>query len=325
MAHLHELIAAQPSTAAAVGGVLAMLLFYLAAWWLYGRDPPRGTIIPQFAAPDGLAPDAVRYLYAMACDRKVFAAALVNMAVGGYLKIRQDGDSFTLEHVQQAPVDALPPSEGRGREGAVRDGAGVARTEAFQRRLRAGRRHQAGPGRCASNAARISQQYGLACGRHRHLHPDRRGGDPADGRSGRHGGRHRVPGDHGRGDMGRGRGTGKLWTGLRRKHGVGSVVWAVLATVLVLFFGLLFILTAVFGFRAVMPFATTGTLLLGAAMAWAFYYLLKAPTALGVGVFDKIDGFRMFLMASEKDRLEMLNPPTVTPELFEKFLPYASR
>ncbi len=31
----------------------------------------------------------------------------------------------------------------------------------------------------------------------------------------------------------------------------------------------------------------------------------------------------MFLVAAEKDRLEALNPPQITPELFERFLPYA--
>ena len=31
----------------------------------------------------------------------------------------------------------------------------------------------------------------------------------------------------------------------------------------------------------------------------------------------------IFLDTAEKDRLEKLNPPSVTPEVFEKFLPYA--
>ena len=38
---------------------------------------------------------------------------------------------------------------------------------------------------------------------------------------------------------------------------------------------------------------------------------------------DEIDGFRLFLVTAEKDRLEALNPPNVTPAVFEKFLPYA--
>jgi uncharacterized membrane protein len=54
-----------------------------------------------------------------------------------------------------------------------------------------------------------------------------------------------------------------------------------------------------------------------------FYYLLKAPTLLGRRILDQIEGFKMFLSVAEKDRLNLLNPPDRTPELFERYLPYA--
>jgi uncharacterized membrane protein len=54
-----------------------------------------------------------------------------------------------------------------------------------------------------------------------------------------------------------------------------------------------------------------------------FYHLLKAPTLLGSKILDQIEGFRLYLNTAEKDRLEALNPPQVTPAVFEKFLPYA--
>ncbi len=38
---------------------------------------------------------------------------------------------------------------------------------------------------------------------------------------------------------------------------------------------------------------------------------------------DQVEGFKMYLSTAEKDRLEMLHPPEKTPELFEKYLPYA--
>ena len=64
-------------------------------------------------------------------------------------------------------------------------------------------------------------------------------------------------------------------------------------------------------------------LAIGGVLAYVFYHLLKAPTALGAHTIDQIDGFKLFLETAEKDRLEMLNPPNVTPQLFESFLPYA--
>jgi uncharacterized membrane protein len=54
-----------------------------------------------------------------------------------------------------------------------------------------------------------------------------------------------------------------------------------------------------------------------------FYILLKAPTNLGRRLMDKLEGFRMYLSIAEEHRLEKLHPPEKTPELFEKYLPYA--
>lgn len=54
-----------------------------------------------------------------------------------------------------------------------------------------------------------------------------------------------------------------------------------------------------------------------------FYHLLKAPTLRGRGIMDQIEGFRMFLAVTEKERLNLLNPPERTPGLFERYLPYA--
>jgi len=54
-----------------------------------------------------------------------------------------------------------------------------------------------------------------------------------------------------------------------------------------------------------------------------FYHLLKAPTMLGRRILDKIEGFKMFLAATEADRLQRMYAVDRTPELYEKFLPYA--
>ena len=54
-----------------------------------------------------------------------------------------------------------------------------------------------------------------------------------------------------------------------------------------------------------------------------FYWLLKAPTLFGRREMDKIEGFKLFLSVSEKDELNFRTPINKTPELFEKYLPYA--
>ena len=54
-----------------------------------------------------------------------------------------------------------------------------------------------------------------------------------------------------------------------------------------------------------------------------FYYLMRAPTKSGRLLMDQIEGFKLYLSTAEEDRLNALNPPEKTPELFEKYLPYA--
>jgi hypothetical protein len=54
-----------------------------------------------------------------------------------------------------------------------------------------------------------------------------------------------------------------------------------------------------------------------------FKILLKAYTVNGRKLMDQIEGFKMYLSVAEKERLNFLNPPEKTPELFENYLPYA--
>lgn len=54
-----------------------------------------------------------------------------------------------------------------------------------------------------------------------------------------------------------------------------------------------------------------------------FFRLMMAPTPVGQKLRDEIEGFRMFLGTAEQQRWAVLNPPKMTPEFFEKNLPYA--
>lgn len=54
-----------------------------------------------------------------------------------------------------------------------------------------------------------------------------------------------------------------------------------------------------------------------------FLFLLRAPTPAGRQLMDEIEGLRMYLGTAERDRLERMRSPRLTPEVFETFLPYA--
>jgi uncharacterized membrane protein YgcG len=114
------------------------------------------------------------------------------------------------------------------------------------------------------------------------------------------------------------------WVGVFAGPGsrIGNLVGALVTTLFALPFagGLV---VGLYFFGQSMSGLASAALIAGGVLAYVFYHLLKAPTALGASTLDQIDGFKMFLDTAEKDRLEMLNPPQVTPEVFEKFLPYA--
>ncbi len=59
------------------------------------------------------------------------------------------------------------------------------------------------------------------------------------------------------------------------------------------------------------------------SMPMIFSFLMKAPSKVGRKIMDEIEGYKMYLSTAEKDRLGSLAPTQITPELYEKHLPYA--
>lgn len=59
-------------------------------------------------------------------------------------------------------------------------------------------------------------------------------------------------------------------------------------------------------------------------MSVLFYYAVQIYTLVGRKLADEIEGFKLFLQTTETERLKIIGtPPTKTPELYEKYLPYA--
>ncbi len=59
------------------------------------------------------------------------------------------------------------------------------------------------------------------------------------------------------------------------------------------------------------------------ALHFLFAWLLQAPTPKGRLLMDKLEGFKLYLEVAEKDDLNLRHPPDMTPELFERYLPFA--
>jgi uncharacterized membrane protein YgcG len=313
------------SAIVALLGVFVLATFYLVTWWHHGRDPKRGTIIPLFAPPAGLSPEAVRYIHRMSYDRKSFAAALINMAVKGFLTISQEGSTYTLTRTGKTVGDCgLSPAEI-----AISDALFQGLTSSIELKQSNHTSVQNAitglksklKSECEKNYFITNSGYflgGIVILALTGVAAALLSEDPGTS-----------------GFMlvwlsGWSVGTSFLlhqaynnwfdvFTGPSK---ISSFFSAVITTM----FALPFTAGWFFGFymfQSSMPLWAGVALAIGGVLAYAFYHLLKAPTALGAHTMDQIDGFKLFLETAEKDRLEILNPPNVTPALFESFLPYA--
>lgn len=80
----------------AVFGYLLLLAYYIPTWLKHGKDPVEGVVITRYQPPAGYSPASLRYIRQMYYDNKVMTAAIVNLAVKGYLEISKRGGTHSL-------------------------------------------------------------------------------------------------------------------------------------------------------------------------------------------------------------------------------------
>jgi uncharacterized membrane protein YgcG len=291
--------------------------FYLVAWLRVGRDPAKGTIIPLFSPPKNMTPPAVRFLTRMGFDHKAFAAAVVDMGVRGYLQIKEDGGDYTL--IRQSAATSLPSPEERVAAKLFAGGSTLKLesdnhapiSEAIDA-LRENLQKEFDKVYLISNTGYLGVGIVLtlmAMGSVIFTAPDKAAA-----------------------------GFATLWLSVwtvgcaaaavmvyrqwQDARNFGRIVGAVGITL----FALPFFIGEIFGTIMIGTEISLPPALTLPGMAFLnvlFYHLLKAPTLMGRKVMDQIEGFKMYLSVAEKDRLNLLNPPEKTPELFERYLPYA--
>ncbi|HEY1707692.1 MAG TPA: DUF2207 domain-containing protein [Rhizomicrobium sp.] len=305
----------------AVLGLLILAIYFSVTWYEFGRDPDGGPVIPLFAPPNGFSPAAVRYVHRMAYDRKAFSATIINLAVNGYLTISQSGNIYTL--TKKNGTAPLTDSDQAVRDRLFAEGDTLELKQTHHTLITA-----------AISALRLAlkreyeKAYFLT-----NLHWFIGGvailiitGLAATLLSANAGGASGILFWLGGWSIGCAvllhrcydawntalRGPGSRF--LNVFSALGITLFAVPFTVA------LVVVFVVFG--GVMGAASI-PLIVGGVLAYVFYHLLKAPTALGAKTMAEINGFREFLNTAERNRLEILNPPQVTPAVFEKYLPYA--
>jgi uncharacterized membrane protein YgcG len=305
--------------AVALLGLALLLAYYALAWLFAGRDPPSGTIIPLFAPPDGMSPAATRFVDRMSFDNGCFTAAIINLGVKGHLQIVENNDSTRLK--KRAGGKPLAPEEQTlmkqlfGVEnsvlldnvnhviiGGAKEGLDESLSKAYLGKLFTNNFGWSGFGlllgvlvvAAVLLAIASSHQYSL-------LGP--------------------LAMISAFGVLPMMVGAGMTYVGWQRvNRGKGRLIAGVVVTALVTVGAMVATWLTQPG---VANLILTGALLLTGAMVAISFSLLQAPSRPGRKIMDQIDGFREYLSVAEEDRLNVLNPPEKTPELFEKFLPYA--
>lgn len=99
---------------------LGLLLYLYSTWVKYGIDPETPTVYPQFNVPENLSPASLGYINSESFKNKYLTAAIVSLAVKGYVKIIEGEDSgllgffntktFTLKKLKEAD-ESLPKEE----------------------------------------------------------------------------------------------------------------------------------------------------------------------------------------------------------------------
>jgi uncharacterized membrane protein YgcG len=312
------------STAAGVAGIAVLLLYYLFAWLKVGRDPAEGVIIPLYEAPKGFSPAAVRYLMRMGFDNKAFAAALVNMAVKGCLTIDEDSSgSYTLTRKNE-DFSGLSRDEMQIARQFFSDRTSLALKTVNHATIR-----QAIKNHRKSLAVDYEKIYFLS--NKGTLIPGLVISVTALAAIVLLGRSLAVTGFMTIWLSGWTAGcamlvyrTLTLWKAAitDTSNQAASFIMALFMSL----FSLPFLAGEGFGLwvfaNATSPSAVLCifTIVLFNIL---FYHLMKAPTIKGRRIMDQIEGLKLYLSVAEKDRLNQLNPPEQTPEVFERFLPYA--
>jgi len=301
-------------------GLTLLLIYYLVVWLRVGRDPDAGIIIPLYKPDPGYSPASMHYITHMGYDNKAFSAAIVDMAVKGYLKIEESIDNtFTLRKTGKKL--GLKLAMGEGVIASALFGSGQKELVLKQsnhprisKAIKAHRRSLKGnyeKNYFVTNKGYITPGVILSLVTLAIvvlLLPDADQIATAAFMS--------------------------VWLtiwsiGVFTLVSIAISAWkgeSKAGAIFLTLFCIPFVAGEIGGVIALITQVSiiyTFILIAVIAINMLFYQWLKAPTLAGRKLLDHIEGFKLYLSVAEKDELNFKHPPEKTPELFEKYLPYA--
>jgi len=305
---------------AGLGGFALLLTYYIIVWAKVGRDPEPGVIIARYEPPPGYSPASMRYIAEMGYDNKCFTAAILNLAVKGYLTIEDDDGEYSL--ARTGATVAMAPGERRlaaalfGTHDRIRlhnaeharfkdalDKHEQALSMDYETKYFVTNRRPFFVGIAISLVVIVTTML-LA----------RTTVDVASAAF--------FALWSGIWWTATGFGVYRAWIHLRHGHGVATR----LSSAFRLLFMVPFVIAGVIVIVPIMETGATVPLLFCAVILltnFAFFHWLKAPTLLGRRLIDEVEGFRRYVEIAEKNELDYRYPGGRTPALFERYLPIA--
>ena len=311
------------------GTVVALVLsVYLLLWLRVGRDPSGSPVVVRYEPPPGFTPAGLGYVVERGHAGRHLTAAVVDLAVRGWIEIDRKGSTWTLRRTDEDPEDPPPHEEAVLLKGLFGSSGGShgktvtlkgshmpsVRSAVQSFRADVGRRLEADYFRLNRRWFLVGLVltlvgFAVLAWRVRYAIPEHAW------------------------FLG-------IWLTFWTM-GTGTLVWRVLVSWRMAFSGQrMYFLSAAFLSLFATPFvvaevvvgfmlwqAVPGHLMAAAVVLGGinvlFYHLLERPTLKGRGVLDQAEGLRRFLTSTEEDRIQRLQPADAPLELFERFLPWA--
>jgi uncharacterized membrane protein YgcG len=308
---------------AGAAGLAGILGYLFCAWRKAGRDPRAGTVVPLFSPPDNLSPAAMRYIVEQKLDNRAFAASLVDAAVKGHVRlVEEDGGWFggnkrRIERFEMGETQPLAGAEQAALNTLVSPNESLEMDQKNHATFSAAKKALSDRFTAAYEGKLFLRNYGwigaavviflaalwLAA-------------------------------------------AAVVWT-----EGASTKLLALLSAAGLAIGALLFhaapndkgtgrclihLIAAIIGgvgfvlaFPVIPDALKSGNWvplalpLIGLPFVISSFWWMSAPTREGRGVLDRIAGFKQYLSITERERLDRMQAPEDTLQLFERYLPYA--
>lgn len=302
-----------------IGGTLftiLIFLYYFIEWKRYGKDPEHRAVVVQYEPPANLSPSAVRYISNMSFDNKILTTAIINLATKGYIKIKEikNNKHYALEKIKSDYIHLLED------EKILMENMYPKSVTEFHIKPSKYRHVQSLELKLSLNFE-VNFKDKLFI-----LNTIKFVGGLLISLITLFIGSSLLNNDEG----------GFVIVSaivisvslmffnysirIKNKAITSCLIIIEIITSIVLFFGILLIANK---FNNILFIQYCVFVYSVSMINFIFYFLLKKRTIEGQKVQNEIEGFKIFLSMTEKDRMNFFNPPDKTPELFEKFLPYA--